>query len=127
MDELFKALSFKDGLIPAIIVDDEGGEVLTLCYMNEEALRATLQSGQVHVFRRSKGRVMLKGETSGHTQSVREVRIDCAGNSLLIRVLQKAAACHTGYKTCYYRRYDAKSDALQATGRPVFNPDDVYK
>ena len=126
MDELLKSLNFKDGLIPAAITDAESRQLLTLCYMSEEALRRTLESGVVHVFRRSKGRLMKKGESSGHTQKVREVRVDCAGNSLEIAVDQKVAACHAGYFTCYYRRYDPETETLEVCEETVFDPTDVY-
>jgi len=126
MENLLKELTFKDGLIPAVIVDAEGGEVLTLCYMDEEALRETLRTRLVHVFRRSKGRIMLKGETSGHTQHVEEVRVDCLGRSLLLRVRQHVAACHKGYWTCYFRRYDVGAGAFEIVGEKVFEPADVY-
>ena len=80
--KLFDALNFNDaGLIPAMIVDAADNRPLTLCYMNRAAIEKTLETGLVHVFRRSKGRLMLKGETSGHTQAVKQVAIDCAGNS----------------------------------------------
>ena len=95
--ELISEVKFdKNGLIPAIIVDVSDNQVLTLCYMNDEALKTTVETGKVHVFRRSKGRLMLKGETSGHTQTVKEVYFDCDGNSLLFKVEQKVAACHAG-------------------------------
>jgi len=126
MENLLKGLRFEDGLIPAVIVDADGGEVLTLCYMDEDALRQTLASGTVHVFRRSQRRVMQKGETSGHTQKVREVRVDCAGNSLLIVVEQRVAACHEGYRSCYFRRYDPARDTLEVTGQKIFDPKKVY-
>ena len=126
MENLLNELNFKDGLIPAMIVDAEMGQALTLCYLNREALQETLRSGLVHVFRRSQGRLMKKGETSGHVQEVRELRVDCAGNSLLIAVRQHVAACHTGYRSCYFRRYDQESDTLQVTGEKVFDPDEVY-
>ena len=125
MQNLLNELNFRDGLIPAIIVDAETGQALTLCYMNREALQETLRSGVVHLFRRSKGRLMKKGETSGHIQQVREVRVDCAGNSLLIAVHQHVAACHEGYRSCYFRRYDQGTDTLQVTGEKVFDPDEV--
>ncbi len=124
-DELLSRLNFQDGLIPAVIVAADG-QVLTLCYMDREALTRTLESGQVHVYRRSRGRVMLKGETSGHTQQVRELRVDCAGNSLLVIVAQRVAACHAGYRTCYYRRYDPCEDRLEVCEEQVFDPDEVY-
>jgi len=117
----------KDGLIPAVVVSDDDGQVLTLCYMNEEALAKTLATGKVHVFRRSKGRLMMKGETSGHVQIVREIRPDCAGRSLLIRVTQKVAGCHEGYMSCYYRVYDAEPDKLRVVEPRVFDPKTVYE
>ncbi len=114
------------GLIPAIIFDAGTRAPLTLCYLDRAALERTLETGLVHVFRRSKGRVMLKGETSGHTQKVVDVLVDCEGNSLAIAIEQKVAACHAGYYTCYYRRYDKAKDALEAQGKPVFDPGRVY-
>ena len=114
------------GLIPAIIFDARDNQPLTLCYLDREALARTLETGLVHVLRRSKGRVMLKGETSGHTQRVVGIFPDCEGNSLAIQVEQKVAACHTGYYTCYYRRYNKDTDALEAQGEPLFDPDRVY-
>jgi phosphoribosyl-AMP cyclohydrolase len=119
---LIKELHFKDGLIPAVIVDSDGGEVLTLCYMNEEALRETFRTGLVHVFRRSHGRLMKKGETSGHVQRWQEIRVDCEGNSLLLVVEQRIAACHSGYRGCYYRRYLPAQDAWEIVGEKVFAP-----
>ena len=123
-ENLLASLNFKDRLIPAVIAE-AGGQVLTLCYMDAEALHRTLATGKVHVFRRSRGRVMLKGETSGHTQQVNEVRVDCAGNSLLFTVEQRVAACHAGYRTCYYRRYDAADDKLTICEEKAFDPEDV--
>ena len=124
---LADSLNFNDkGLIPAIIFDARDNQPLTLCYLDRAALGKTLETGLVHVFRRSRGRVMLKGETSGHTQRVAEILVDCDGNSLAIKVEQKVAACHTGYYTCYYRRYDKATDALVAQGEPVFDPKKVY-
>jgi len=127
MENLLSQLHFQDGLIPAVIVDAEGGEVLTLGYMNAEALRETLRTGVVHVWRRSLGRLMKKGETSGHTQHVREVRVDCEGNSLLLVVQQRVAACHAGYRSCYFRRYDPVNDVLEVVDRKVFEPHQVYE
>ncbi len=126
MDDLIEKINFKDGLVPAVIVDSVSGDVLTLCYLNEAALRKSLETGIVHLFRRSKGKLMKKGETSGHTQKIEDVRIDCAGNSLLIRVRQKVAACHKGYFSCYYRRYDTDDGGLIIEADKVFDPDAVY-
>jgi len=126
MEKLIGELRFRDGLIPAVVAEARTGQVLTLCYMNEEALRETLRTGLVHVFRRSRGRVMKKGETSGHTQRVVELRVDCEGNSLLVVVNQRVAACHTGHKSCYFRRYDPGSGTLETVGEKVFDPGEVY-
>lgn len=127
MNELVSKIKFDDkGLVPAIIQDHKSGAVLTLCYMTKEALEKTLETGLVYVFRRSKGRLMLKGETSGCTQSVKSVYIDCEGNSILFKIAQKRAACHTGYFTCYFRKM-TKSGVLKAEGKPLFDPKEVYK
>ena len=118
--KLADALIFDEqGLIPAVIQDDASGQVLTLCYMNRQALDRTLDTGFVHVFRRSAGRLMMKGQTSGHTQAVKSVSVDCEGKSLLIRVDQKAAACHKNYFTCYYREYDRAAGEIVTRGEPV--------
>jgi len=127
MQALFETLNFNEkGLIPAIIFDEEAREVLTLCYMDRAALEKTLETGKVHLFRRSRGRLMIKGETSGHVQIVREVRVDCAGNSLLIAVEQRVAACHVGYFSCYYRAWDAEKNDWRVVAEKVFDPDEVY-
>jgi len=127
MEEILKNLKFDaNGLIPVIIQDDKTSKVLTLCYMNKEALLKTLSDGFVYVFRRSQGRLMLKGETSGHTQKVKAVFIDCEGKSMLIKVEQKVAACHAGYFTCYYRGL-SKSGDIEITDKKVFDPERTYK
>jgi len=124
---LFDRIKWQEnGLIPAVIVDDKSGAVLTLCYMNREAVEKTLETGQVYVFRRSKKKLMKKGSTSGHTQAVRKVFIDCAGNSLLIRADQNVAACHAGYFTCYFTEYDPATDTTKTVGERVFDPGKVY-
>lgn len=127
MERLFESLNFNDkGLIPAVIVDAPSSRVLTLCYMTKEAIEKTLETGVVHLFRRSKGRLMIKGETSGHTQHVKELRVDCSGNSLLVMVEQKVAVCHKGYFTCYYRVWDAETGTWRTVEERVFDPDEVY-
>jgi phosphoribosyl-AMP cyclohydrolase len=126
MKTIIDKLIFNEkGLIPAIIQDFKTGKVLTLCYMDKEALEKTLEEGKVYVFRRSKNKLMLKGETSGHVQVVKELFIDCEGNSLLFKVEQKVAACHAGYFTCYYRRVN-KDDSLEIVEKKVFEPKEVY-
>jgi phosphoribosyl-AMP cyclohydrolase len=112
--------------MPAIIQDRKTKKVLTLCYMNREALERTLKEGRVYVFRRSRGMLMMKGGTSGCIQKVREVFIDCEGNSLLCVVDQVRAGCHTGYFTCYFRAL-GKGGAVKVVGRPLFDPKAVYR
>jgi len=127
MEEMLGLLQFNEkGLIPAIIADAYTNEALTLCYMTREALEKTLETGFVHVFRRSKGRLMLKGEQSGHTQTVKGFAIDCEGKSILIKVQQKVAACHVGYYSCYYREYDLESKKIVIRCEKVFDPEKVY-
>ena len=127
MKELLEKIKFNDkGLIPAIIQDEKTKEVLTLCYMNQDALLKTLEAGKVYVFRRSKGRLMLKGETSGCVQTVKSLSIDCEGNSLLFKVDQDRAACHEGYFTCYFRRLK-KDGTFEVIGERIFDPCKVYK
>ena len=126
--QLLEAIKFNaDGLIPAIIYDSADNRPLTLCYMNREAVEATIRTGKVHVFRRSLGRLMLKGETSGHIQEVESVAIDCEGNSLAIKVRQHVAACHAGYRSCYFRRYDPATDSFKIDEERVFDPGKVYR
>jgi phosphoribosyl-AMP cyclohydrolase len=125
--QLLTNLKFDDkALIPAVIVDVTDNRVLTLCFMNQEALEKTIETGKVHVFRRSKNRLMLKGETSGHTQSVEEVFFDCEGKSLVIKVKQNVAACHAGYMSCYYRKYNDKTDNIEIIEEKVFDPEKTY-
>ncbi len=102
-------LKFDDrGLIPAVIQDDETGEVLSLFYMNEEAVRQTRDSGQVWRFSREHQKLMLKGETSGNYLDVRSVLVDCDADALVVRVKPAGPACHTGERSCFYRRLDGE-------------------
>ncbi|MDO8536480.1 MAG: phosphoribosyl-AMP cyclohydrolase [Candidatus Omnitrophota bacterium] len=127
IDKILEKIKFDEkGLIPAIIQDEVSGEVLTLCYMNKDALKKTLDEGKIYVFRRSKGKLMLKGETSGCIQNVRKVSIDCEGNSLLFEVEQVRAGCHEGYFSCYFRQID-KDGNINVTAERIFDPKQVYK
>ncbi len=96
------------GLIPVIVQDAESGEVLTLAYMNAEALRRTLESGETHFWSRSRQAIWHKGETSGNVQRVVEVRYDCDGDALLVRVRPAGPACHTGNFSCFYRTLEER-------------------
>lgn len=91
------------GLASAIVLDHATGEPLMFAFINREALEKTLETGLMHYWSRSRGKLWLKGETSGHTQTVREARIDCDGDAIVFRVEQKGGACHTGHRSCFYR------------------------
>lgn len=101
-----------DGLIAAIAQDATSGEVLMLAWMNAEALAATLATGRATYWSRSRGALWVKGETSGHTQDVVEVRVDCDQDAVLLRVRQAGGACHTGRDSCFYRTVGADGQTL---------------
>ncbi|MGE5327663.1 MAG: phosphoribosyl-AMP cyclohydrolase [Deltaproteobacteria bacterium] len=115
----------QDGLIPAIIQDKHSGKVLMLGYMNEEAYDRTLHSGYVTFFSRSRQKLWTKGETSGHKLRVREIRVDCDLDALLIQAdLTGPGCCHMGYKSCFFRKLTAKGEEIIA--KREFDPKDVY-
>lgn len=115
------------GLLPAIVQDAESGEVLMLAFMNEEAYRKTIETGRMHYYSRSRGKLWMKGETSGHIQEVREVLIDCDDDTALFKVHQVGgAACHTGYNSCFYRRLERDGSLTQIKAERVFDPSQVY-
>jgi phosphoribosyl-AMP cyclohydrolase len=116
----------QNGLIPAIIQDVDTGEVLMMAYMNEQSLRATLETGKTHFWSRSRQKYWMKGESSGHTQEVKEITIDCDKDTLLIKVKQIGAACHEGYHNCFFRRLTAAGE-LETVGERMFDPEKVYK
>ncbi len=101
-----------DGLIPAVAQDIRTDEVLMLAYMDEEALKMTIETGKVHYFSRSRQKLWLKGETSGHFQKVRSISVDCDSDTLLLKVEQTGAACHTGHRSCFFTRLEP--DELKA-------------
>ena len=114
------------GQISVIFQDHESGEVLTLAHMNREALQRTLDTGRVHVFRRSHGRVMAKGETSGRYQEVKEIWLDCDSDALVMKIEQIGdAACHTGHRSCFHRKLAGERWAT--VGEPLFDPREVYR
>ena len=114
-----------NGLVPAIIQDSKTKQVLVLCYMNDIALRATLEKRFIHLYRRSQQKLMKKGETSGHTQAVKEFRVDCEGKSLLFVVDQLVAGCHKGYFSCYFEKIGDDA-GRQITEPRIFDPEKVY-
>lgn len=112
---------FKDGLLPAIVQDHKTKEVLMFAFMNEEAFELTLKTKLAHYYSRSRRKLWKKGEESGHVQRVKEIRIDCDRDCLLLIVEQDTAACHTGYVSCFYRTIEG-----EVIGKKAFNPELVY-
>jgi phosphoribosyl-AMP cyclohydrolase len=101
-------LKYNNGLIPAIIQDDENGEVLMLGYMNVESFNKTLETGTTWFWSRSRQKLWNKGETSGHYQYVKAIYYDCDLDTLLVKIKQIGSACHTGNISCFYRKIDIK-------------------
>ena len=115
------------GLLPAVVQDAESGEVLMLAFMNEEAFQKTLETGRMHYFSRSRNKLWMKGETSGHVQEVKEVLIDCDEDTALFKIHQVGgAACHTGFNSCFYRRLEEGERLVQIKAERVFDPERVY-
>ena len=115
-----------DGLIPAIAQDWKTGEVLMLAYINKLSWEETLKSGNATYWSRSRSKLWKKGEESGNVQKIKEILVDCDDDTVIFKVDQiGGAACHTGYRTCFYRKIDG--DKLKAVGEKVFNPEDKYK
>ena len=125
--KIYKALKFDEkGLIPAVVQDVRDGTVLMVAYMNREAVRRTLRLKKSVFWSRSRKSFWLKGESSGNVQKVKELRIDCDGDCLLVKVEQiGGAACHTGHRSCFYRKR-GPGGRLQVTSKPVFDPAKVY-
>lgn len=116
----------EQALLPVIAQDADSGQVLMLAYMNLAAWRETIATGYATYFSRSRRRIWKKGESSGHVQRVREVRVDCDADAILLRVEQQGgAACHEGYESCFFRRYK-KEGAWETVGKRVFDPRRVY-
>jgi phosphoribosyl-AMP cyclohydrolase len=114
------------GLVPAIVQDAETGEVLMLAYMNPESFEETLRTGKACYFSRSRNTLWRKGEESGNVQQVVEVRIDCDEDTILLKVNQVGrAACHTGYRSCFFRKIEG--GILIEDGEKIFDPKEVYK
>jgi len=125
MDILDKIKYDNNGLVAAVMQDYENNEVLMVAYMNSESLKTTLETGKTHFWSRSRQKFWMKGESSGHTQEIKEVFIDCDGDCILFKIKQNIAACHMGYRSCFYRKWDGGK--LIETGEKLFDEDDVYK
>ncbi len=129
MRELIEKVNFRielggEKLAIAVVQDYKTLKVLMVAFMNREALENTLTTGKMTYYSTSRRKLWVKGETSGHYQTVREVRIDCDGDALLFKVEQKEAACHEGYESCFFRVYEDGN--LKISENKIFNPDEVY-
>jgi len=124
MEEL--AFAKGGGLLPAIVQDCETGRVLMLAYINELAWKKTLETGKAHYWSRSRNKLWLKGESSGHVQHVREIYVDCDRDTVVFKVEQVGrAACHEGYSSCFFRRL--VDGEWRIVEERIFDPKEVYK
>jgi len=116
-----------EGLIPVIAQDYKTGEVLMLAYMNKEALEKTIECKKMCYYSRSRKKFWVKGETSGNVQLVKELYLDCDKDTIVAKVEQVGgAACHEGYRTCFFRQLSADGNSLKTIGERIFDPKDVY-
>lgn len=118
-----------NGLLPAIAQDAESGRVLMMAWMNREAWEETLASGRAVYFSRSRNQLWRKGESSGHQQAVQEVRVDCDADTILLLVTQVGAACHEGYRSCFFRKVEVQAEqvTLSVAEDRLKSPEEIYK
>ncbi len=114
-----------NGLITAVAVDANDGEVLMVAYMNEEAFHKTVETGKVHYYSRSRDKLWLKGESSGNIQVVKEIRVDCDQDAVVIRIEQSGPACHEGFKSCFYRTVNSAAELVENQPR-LRDPAEMY-
>lgn len=115
----------EQGLIPAIVQDHDTGQVLMMAYMNREAVEKTLRDGETWFWSRSRQKLWHKGETSGNTQKVTGIYFDCDRDTLLVKVIQRGAACHEGYFSCFHNLIDSGGE-VKTVGEKIFDPEKVY-
>jgi phosphoribosyl-AMP cyclohydrolase len=115
-----------DGLIPAIVQEQSTGRVLMMAWMNQASLEKTVATGKTHFWSRSRQKFWMKGEESGHVQIVKDIAFDCDGDTLLIQVEQTGAACHEGYKSCFFRSVEDKGSDFKITEPMLKSPDKIY-
>lgn len=115
-----------NGLVAAIAQDADTGDVLMVAWMNREAVEKTSETRLAHYWSRSRGKLWLKGESSGHEQHVEAILVDCDQDALVLKVRQKGGACHKGYRSCFFRRVTDAGE-LTVTETRVFDPDRVYR
>ncbi|MFQ3597332.1 MAG: phosphoribosyl-AMP cyclohydrolase [Chloroherpetonaceae bacterium] len=116
----------KDGLVPAIAQDSETGKILMLAYMNRESLEITLKERKMCYWSRSRKELWRKGATSGNTQDVKEILIDCDGDALVFKITQKGGACHTGYESCFFRKVEDDL-SFQVVDKMTFDAEEAYR
>jgi phosphoribosyl-AMP cyclohydrolase len=123
----YEKLKFNpDGLIPAIIQEQSTGRVLMMAWMNRASIEKTLATGKTHFWSRSRQKFWMKGESSGHTQQVKDFAFDCDGDTLLIQVEQIGAACHEGYKSCFFRSVAEDGGSEKVTEAQLETPEQIY-
>lgn len=115
-----------DGLVPAIIQDHTNGRVLMMAWMNKASLETTIATGKTHFWSRSRQKFWMKGESSGHTQTVKDIAYDCDGDTLLIQVEQIGAACHEGYRSCFFTSISNGGKDVKITEPQLQKPDEIY-
>ena len=124
-DQVLAAIRFDaNGLVPAVAQQHDTGEVLMVAWMNAEAVRETLATSRVCYFSRSRGKLWRKGETSGQSQHLKELRVDCDGDTLLLLIHQDGGACHTGRRSCFFRA--ARDGGLREIAAPLVSADALY-
>jgi len=116
-----------NGLLPVVVQDERTKDVVMVAYMNPEAYELTVKTRKAHYYSRSRQKLWLKGETSGHFQMVKSIRLDCDNDTLLLIVDQTKAACHTGYFSCFYRAWDNEVNGWKVVGEKVFDEKAVYQ
>ena len=115
-----------DGLIPAIVQDAANGRVLMMAWMNRDSLEKTVETGKTWFWSRSRKKFWMKGESSGHTQLVKDIAFDCDGDTLLIQVEQAGAACHEGYRSCFFRSVREAGAGTETTEAQLKSADEIY-
>ena len=115
-----------DGLIPAIVQEQSSRRVLMMAWMNRASIEKTISTGRTHFWSRSRQKFWMKGESSGHTQQVKDLAFDCDGDTLLIRVEQTGAACHEGYQSCFFRSVGADGASFNVTEAQLETPEEIY-
>lgn len=115
-----------DGLIPAIVQESGTGRVLMMAWMNRVSLEKSIETGKTHFWSRSRQKFWMKGESSGHTQTIRDIAFDCDGDTLLIQVEQIGAACHEGYQSCFFRSMTERGADSKVTEKQLQTPEEIY-